>query len=330
METIQRASTSSYDVSLKCEDYLNLYPKAPTIQCNNTTTTHHTMPPSDSTTESPAAGPLHYRWIAQDHGGTYKHTTTDPPPPGPKDALDLLNLPAIGTWQCRTCVGVYMQISPTSCFIAHINAAHVRPNWHDSKHSTDRSTNRIVTELEGAYVKKQVIQRLKKESRRSGWPPVNEIDRVWLVCPMLRFQGKTLSGAYIVQGIREFLQRDTLPVDKWSEGFVVKISEDDKISQFPLHPREEWRPPLPDDGVDYVAHMLPGDKRAKERWFIPITDMWRKRRFLGRLENALVEGQDGWAPIRRRHRRSMGMLVNVRVEGQDEKLPMRRTRSLSE
>ena len=111
METIQRASTSRYDVSLKFEDYLNLYPKAQTIQCNNTTTTRHTMPPSDSTTESPAAGPLHYRWIAQDHGGTYKHTTTDPPPPGPKDALDLLNLPAIGTWQCRTCVGVYMQIS---------------------------------------------------------------------------------------------------------------------------------------------------------------------------------------------------------------------------
>ena len=126
------------------------------------------------------------------------------------------------------------------------------------------------------------------------------------------------------------MQRDYLPVDKWSEGFVVKFSEDDKILQFLLHPREEWRPPLPDDGVNYVAHMLPGDKRAKERWFIPITDMWRKRRFLGRLENALVEGQDGWVPIRRRHRRSMGILVNVRVEGQDGKLPMRRRRRLSE
>jgi hypothetical protein len=286
------------------------------------------MPPSDSTTERTATRPLHYRWIAQDHGGTYKHTTTDPPP-GPEDVPDLLNLPAIGTWQCRTCVGVYMQISPTSCFVAHINAAHARPDWHESEHASDRSTNRIVTEAEGAYVQEQVIQRLKEESRRSGWPPVAEIERVWLVCPMLRFHGKKLSGAYIVQGIRDFLRRDNIPVDKWSEGFAVKFSEDDKILQFPLLQQGGWRPPLPDDGVNYVAHMMPGDEQPQPRWFISITDMWRKRRFRGRAENVRVEGQRGWVPMRHGRRWSFGLLGNVRVEGQDGKVPMRRRHSWS-
>lgn len=288
-------------VSLKNDDYLSLYPKASPVRRNNTTTTSHTMPPSDSTTERTAADSLHYRWIAQDYGGTYNHTYTTDPPLDPEKASDLLNLPAIGTSQCRTCVGVYMQISPTTCFVAHINAAHVRPDWHHSEYASDHTADRAVTKLEGAYVREQVIQRLEEESSRSGWPPVDEIERVWLVCPMLRFQGKNLSWTYIVQGIRDFLRRDNVPVDKWSEGFVVKFSEDDKILQFPLESRGEWGPPLPDDGVNYVAHTFHGDEEP--RWFICITDVWRKRRFVGKTEDIRVEGQEGRVAMHRGIRR---------------------------
>jgi hypothetical protein len=255
----------------------------------------------DPTVERTAAAPLHYRWVGQDFGGTYTHTIDPPPDVG--ESIDELNLPAIGTSQCRTCVGVYMQISPTSCFIAHINAAHVRPSWHHSKHATNRYNNRIVTEAEGAYVQEEVTRRLREESYRSDWPPVEEIERVWLVCPMMRFQGKKLSGTYIVEGVRDFLRRDNFTVDKWSEGFVVKFSDDESITSFPIQQPGDGRLMLPDDGVNYVGHYL--DEDEPPRWFISIGALWQERRFLGRSEHVRVEGQDGRTWTRRWRRWSV-------------------------
>lgn len=63
---------------------------------------------------------LHYRCIDTDYGGTYTHRSR-------RDldksfAAEIL--PTIGTYKCSSCVGVYMQLSPMTCFVAHINASH--------------------------------------------------------------------------------------------------------------------------------------------------------------------------------------------------------------
>lgn len=263
--------------------------------------THHTMQQAfeqfDPTTCISVAGPLHYRWIATNYGGTYSHSTD--PPPDLEEPPNLLNLPAIGTWQCRTCVGVYMQISPTTCFVAHINAAHIRPRWHRSQAAINPYTNRLVTEAEGAYVQEEVMRRLNEESYRSAWPHVDAIQRVCLVFPMLRFGAKTLSGAYIARGVCDFLRRPGLYVDTESEGFVVKFS-DGSITRFPLQRPELAEPLLPDDDFHYVGHRFHGGETP--RWFINIGSLRQQRRFLGVCEDVLTEGMEGvkWARRRRR------------------------------
>lgn len=256
------------------------------------------MLPYDYSTLKTLAGPLHYRWIPQDYGGTYKHTTNPPP-----DIEDLrpFALPAIGTWQCRTCVGVYMKLSPTLCFVAHINAAHMRPNWDRSRSAIDPYANRIVTEAEGAYVRDEVRYRLEKESRRWDWPPVEKIMELTLVCPMLCYEGKDLSGKYIVQGIKDFLHRPHVIVEK-SEGFVVQFSSG-FVTHFPVQKTGDKRKsPLPDDGVNYVGHIFHGGDQ-QPNWFIDIGELWQPRRFLGGSEDVVEVGEDGRSRVLRRRRR---------------------------
>jgi hypothetical protein len=253
----------------------------------------------------PVGGPLHYRWIDTDYGGTYPHTLDSPPSKEQDTAPDLLNLPAIGTWKCRTCVGVYMEISATLCFVAHINAAHTRPHWHRSEAAEDPYTNRLVTQAEGAYVREEVARRLDEESYRSDWPTLDKGMRVWLVCPMLRYYGQALSGTYIVEGIRNFLRQrenrfaDSTVVDKLSEGFVVTFSTD-RLEVFPMQDPDDGKPLLPDDGVHYVAHRYDGDQPP--RWFINIGALWQQKKLASGSEHVLEEGGDGirWEQRRRR------------------------------
>jgi hypothetical protein len=254
------------------------------------------------------AGPLHYRWIDTDYGGTYTHTL-DPPPSIEQDsAPDLNNLPAIGTWKLRTCVGVYMKISPTSCFVAHINAAHMRPHWHRSEAAEDPYANRLVTPAEGAYVREEVARRLDEESYRADWPALfDNTMRVWLVCPMLRYEERALSGTYVVEGVRDFLRQrgyrfvDSMFVDKSSEGFVVTFSTD-RLELFPFQDPDDGTPLLPDDGVHYVAHRFDGDQPP--RWFVNIGALWQQRRFFVGSEFVLEGDGDGdgmrWDQRRRR------------------------------
>jgi len=252
------------------------------------------------------AGPLHYRWIDTDYGGTYTNTLDPPPSLQENTPSDLDNLPAIGTWKCRTCVGVYMKISATSCFEAHINAAHTRPAWHRSEAAIDPYRNRLVTEAEGAYVREEVTRRLDEESYRSDWPPLDKTMRVRLVCPMLRHEGKAASGTFVVEGIRDFLRQrgyrvvDSMVVDQSSEGFVVTFSED-KFEPFPMQDPALGGPPLPDDDVYYVAHRFHGNQPP--RWFINIGAVWQQKKLASEFERVLVEDEDGVKREQRRRRR---------------------------
>ena len=212
---------------------------------------------------------FHYRCIDNDFGGTYTHR----PWRDSKTEFDADTLAAIGTYGCSSCVGVYMKLSPTTCFVAHINASHV-PIDYPSMRRDDLVLYdlRIVTDAEGGYVRAEVIRRLNTASRTMNWPPVDQIRNVVLVCPVMKhpLSGATLSGTYIVQAIREFLGRWDIPVNTESEGFVV-WHDTGAVRYFPWLGEVDG-PPLPDNGRDYVAHKLNGEEWPQ--WFINIGRLW--------------------------------------------------------
>lgn len=228
---------------------------------------------------SPTA--LHWRCITASHGGTYTHR--------PANLSDTLTfnpaaLPAIGTHGCNTCVGVYFKLSDTTCFVAHINAGHLD---FVTQHDTSQDM-RVVTPEEGVYVRKQTIVKLMDESVESRWPEVVEIEEVVIVCPLLRHpeHGALLTGWYIVEGIKIFLERQGVEVNTKAQGFAVE-HETGRVSYFPFQDNyekeeedegeeEDGSLSMPNDGVKFVAHYS-HQGRDEERWFIDVDEMHRSR-----------------------------------------------------
>jgi hypothetical protein len=125
-----------------------------------------------------------------------------------------------------------MRLSPTTCFVAHINASH-HPVDSSREASDDELYDvRVVTETEGAYVRDEVLRLLDGESALMRWPHVDQIENVIIVCPAMQhpISGATLSGTYVVQAVQEFLNWRHLHVDTMSEGFVV--THDTNVVQF--------------------------------------------------------------------------------------------------
>jgi len=212
---------------------------------------------------------LHYRCIDTDYGGTYTHLRGRDS--DRRFAID--TLPAIGTYGCSSCVGVYMELSPTTCFVAHINASYRPVDYWNITHNTTLYDLRVVTEVEGRCVRDEVIRKLNTASRCMRWPPANQIRNVVLVCPFMEhpISAATLSGTYVVQAIREFLGRTDLPVNTQAEGFVVR-HDTGAVQYFPWLDGGQY-PSLPDNGRDFVAHTYHGDEWP--RWFIDIGKLWR-------------------------------------------------------
>lgn len=212
---------------------------------------------------------LHYRCIDADYGGTYTHHR--------RRASDRTfaadTLPAIGTYGCSSCVGVYFKLTPTTCFVAHINAAHLPMDYTKVLREETLYDFRVVTYVEGGQIRDEVIRRLTIASRCMNWPSVDQIQNVVLVCPVLEhpISGETLSGTYVVQGIREFLGRRDISVNTESEGFVVD-HETGMVQYFPWPEVDEY-PPLPDNGLEFVAHTYHSDEPS--RWFIDVGKLWR-------------------------------------------------------
>ena len=114
---------------------------------------------------------LHYRCIDTDYGGTYTHRRRR----NSDKNFTADTLPAIGTYGCSSCVGVYMELSPTTCFVAHINASH-RPLDYSNMTRNDMLYDlRVVNEVEGAHVRDEVICKLNLASRCMRWPSANQI-----------------------------------------------------------------------------------------------------------------------------------------------------------
>jgi hypothetical protein len=223
-------------------------------------TLQHTMSTGAITIED-----LHYRCIDTDYGGTYSNGDF---------ASGIFR--AIGTQGCHSCVGVYMKLSSTTCFVAHINASHHQFDYSLEISDDELYDLRIVTPAEGGFVCDEVLRLLDEESALMCWPPIDQIQNVVLVCPAMKHpvSGATLSGTYVVQAIREFLDRRDLPVNTVSEGFVV--SHDTGVVRFfPWIEEVEGRP-MKNEDRGFIAHTFHGNEWS--RWFIDIGRMWRVRR----------------------------------------------------
>jgi hypothetical protein len=223
-------------------------------------------------TEMAYPNALHYRCIETDYGGTYTHR----PWQSSDQNFNPETLPAIGTFGCGSCVAVYMKLSPTTCFVAHINAAHSQPGGYpQTTLGMDLYDRRIVSEVEGGYVRDGVLHLLVEESIRENWPPIEDIEPVELACPVMEHpvSGADLSGKYIVQAVREFLRWPKLTVNTESEGFVI-MHDTGKVKRFPWLEKTGDRP-IPDNGVAYVAHKFHGDEWG--RWFVDIGKLWQAR-----------------------------------------------------
>ncbi|KAM0723762.1 hypothetical protein Q7P37_000752 [Cladosporium fusiforme] len=218
---------------------------------------------------------VHWRYIESSSGGTYTFRTTHE---GDVHIYDPNALPAIGTFGCLTCVGVYFKLGNTACFAAHINAVHASK---DVDHDIPEAL-RVVTPAEGAYVRYKTIRRLEEESKRANWPSVDKIDQVVLVCPVMRdpTSGAPLTGSYVVGGIRDFLDRQDMPVNTEAGGFLVKHATDE-VTFFRSEESNNGsttgmghKLPLYDNNVDYIAHDQPGSSPPL-KWLIDVDEMYQ-------------------------------------------------------
>ncbi|KAK4506325.1 hypothetical protein PRZ48_000055 [Zasmidium cellare] len=133
--------------------------------------------------------------------------------------------PNIGTSDLITCVGVYLPISATRCFVAHINA------YFDKPEAKSEFEKRWTTTEQGAQIREEVLRRLREHSQREGWSARDVVEsgrKVVVMCPCYKDgkQGLRLSGVFVVEAIREFV--GGVPVEEYfdnglQKGFVLNV-----------------------------------------------------------------------------------------------------------
>lgn len=138
-------------------------------------------------------------YVSEARGGTFDFREK------PKNAKDELiqyiddGVQCIGTMWCATCVAIYIQVSSTRCFFAHINGFSAK----------SRGINHV-NEEEGEVMRKAVYNKLVTEMEEKKW---DTLDRkfgksIVCCCPMTHTSSETgskpLAGAYVIMGIRNF------------------------------------------------------------------------------------------------------------------------------
>ena len=126
----------------------------------------------------------------------------------------------VGTYGCRTCVGLYVRISPTRCLMLHINATPTKPIVKGAPQ------NREGDKGLGAKVQDEVLTELEDLAKSVNWEPTGE-EPVEVCCPLQEAEEAWMTGNpqfytghYIMNAIRTFLKRKVLhPQD--CEGFIV-------------------------------------------------------------------------------------------------------------
>lgn len=139
----------------------------------------------------------------------------------------------VGTYGCKTCVGIYLPLKDSSrCFVAHINAC------FDIGSSKKPWARRCVGDHEGPDVRHWVGQWLRLESGAQRWK-AEDVDqsKIVVVCPAYRRYRRSSpmyrdrhntnpedwrpTGHFVVLGLQDFLQNDSICPDESSQGFVV-------------------------------------------------------------------------------------------------------------
>lgn len=133
---------------------------------------------------------------------------------------DLLNLPvkvnevevnAVGTYRCRTCLCVYVRFENNHVFIAHMVASTPSFDFSDAGNIA-----RWVSEPEkGKQLQAAVVEQLR--ATLSSDDPVAE---VFVICPAISWDGDEANGYYMREAVVEFFEGVDV-VTHYGHGFVA-------------------------------------------------------------------------------------------------------------
>lgn len=137
-----------------------------------------------------------YYHVEESHGGTY---TIEPSRP----------VPRIGTTGCHSCVGIYLPISSSKCFVAHIDAFVKVYNSFVPGGATRRSNG--LRRNEGEAITKDVRNKLEVTSKRNGWSADDVVrcmneggKKTFVVCPHPEVVGAQ-PWPHVIKGVEDFL-----------------------------------------------------------------------------------------------------------------------------
>lgn len=121
-----------------------------------------------------------FRYVPENSGGTFPIADED--------------VPAIGTWGCATCVGIYFRVDETRCFVAHIlGMSGLTAKRHN------------VTVSAGKNVGQQTLNRLFDMSKWDQWDPKNEFfgSDMYVVCPYIvgKAGDQPQIGQFVIEAI---------------------------------------------------------------------------------------------------------------------------------
>ncbi|EME39294.1 hypothetical protein DOTSEDRAFT_28463 [Dothistroma septosporum NZE10] len=122
---------------------------------------------------------------------------------------------SIGTSGCYTCVGIYVRLSDSECFMAHLAADLLDGEGDEVYQPNEGQGKRLRQALLG---KLQAVPELTALVNAKDYQPrQGEI----VVCSMLpdAVGGKTSAGKYLIDGLQEFFGNQTQA--KWGTGFVM-------------------------------------------------------------------------------------------------------------
>lgn len=143
--------------------------------------------------------------------------TLDLPPGDPIDIPYNRNaITRVGTYGCRTYVGVYIKLTERRCFIAHINA-YAQDERGDREPPENRS---LKSHSEGDLLREAVLLRLREEARTENWPPRKEWLAACVTCPMPAWKDRWLTGLHVLEALQRFIPEPLFQIQPW-EAFVV-------------------------------------------------------------------------------------------------------------
>lgn len=171
---------------------------------------------------SASSKPRPYRYVEQGCGGilTFAKPATreeEEDPMVPKTSI-----PFVGTSECETCVGVYLEINDTQCFVAHIDVCIVLRGRKGIVHNPNGAEILQIA----AWLKGALDQELTKPTERMR-------DTLVMVCPHPysdNYENVRQVGQYVMNTITEWLGLSvTAKPPTLSSGFVTEFPGGDLV-----------------------------------------------------------------------------------------------------